>query len=307
MKKTYHLCLSAGDEVMFRDLEDYYRGFNCFALALYKTDSIGLVESFMSTHAHKLIQTHHPKEFMFSFRNPYAKYFNWTYGRSGRLGEGMHFTLEVVGHHHTIAAASYILRNALHHGIAPLPYAYPHCSANAIFRKEMGKFYEEALLPPKSYSRFLGRYAEYPDSYKMTESGVFTRESVLDIPQMESLYGTPRAFNFYMSRKSSEEWEAEQMRDANDLPPINLAAIERGINLHNDSRMIIFENGKADYRKISDIELCTELDTLARNRYGVRSVYGISSTEKQIIAEDLYRNRHLSESQIRRCLAFPKR
>ena len=111
MKKTYHLCLSAGDEVMFRDLEDYYRGFNCFALALYKTDSIGLVESFMSTHAHKLIQTHHPKEFMFSFRNPYAKYFNWKYGRSGRLGEGMHFTLEVVGHHHTIAAASYILRN----------------------------------------------------------------------------------------------------------------------------------------------------------------------------------------------------
>ena len=78
-------------------------------------------------------------------------------------------------------------------------------------------------------------------------------------------------------------------------------------DLINDINLIIFENGKADYRKISDIELCTELDTLARNRYGVRSVYGISSTEKQIIAEDLYRNRHLSESQIRRCLAFPKR
>ena len=50
MKKTYHLCLSAGDEIMFRDLEDYNRGFNCFALALYKTGSTGLVESFMSTH-----------------------------------------------------------------------------------------------------------------------------------------------------------------------------------------------------------------------------------------------------------------
>ena len=37
MKKTYHLCLSAGDEVMFRDQEDYNRGFNCFALALHKT------------------------------------------------------------------------------------------------------------------------------------------------------------------------------------------------------------------------------------------------------------------------------
>ena len=70
MKKTYHLCLSAGDEVMFRDLEDYHRGFNCFAVALYKTDSVGLVESFMATHTHQMVQTQVPKELMFSFRNP---------------------------------------------------------------------------------------------------------------------------------------------------------------------------------------------------------------------------------------------
>ena len=81
MKKTYHLCLSAGDEVMFRDLEDYHRGFNCFAVALHKTDSVGLVESFMATHTHQMVQTHAPKDFMFCFRNPYAKYFNNKYCR----------------------------------------------------------------------------------------------------------------------------------------------------------------------------------------------------------------------------------
>ena len=286
MKKTYHLCLSAGDEVMFRDLEDYHRGFNCFAVALHKTDSVGLVESFMATHTHQMVQTHAPKDFMFSFRNPYAKYFNNKYGRSGKLGEEIHFTLEVVGYHHTVAAASYILRNPLHHGVAPIPYAYPHCSANAIFRKEMGKFHQDPLLHARYHSRFIGRYAEYPDSYKMTESGVFTRESVLDIPQMETLYGSPRAFNYYMSRKSSEEWEAEQQ--------------------HEKDRMLVFENGKADYRKVSDIELCTELDQLARTRYGRQSVYQVSLKEKQGIAEHLYRVRHLSESQIRRCLVLPK-
>ena len=37
---------------MFRDPEDYNRGFNCFAIALYKTGSTGLVESFMATHCH---------------------------------------------------------------------------------------------------------------------------------------------------------------------------------------------------------------------------------------------------------------
>ena len=85
MKKTYHLCLSAGNEVMFRDLEDYHRGFNCFASALYKTESTGLVESFMSTHTHQLVQTRCPEEFMYNFRQPYSMYFNRKYHRKGRL------------------------------------------------------------------------------------------------------------------------------------------------------------------------------------------------------------------------------
>ena len=98
MKKTYHLCLSAGNEVMFRDLEDYNRGFNCFALALYKTGSTGLVESFMSTHTHQLVQTTDPDELMYNFRLPYSMYFNHKYHRSGKLGEQVHFTLDVVGY-----------------------------------------------------------------------------------------------------------------------------------------------------------------------------------------------------------------
>ena len=156
MKKTYHLCLSAGDEVMFRDLEDYHRGFNCFALALYKTDSTGLVESIMSTHVHQLVQTHDPDVFMFCFRNPYSKYFNRKYLRLGSLGEKDFFSLEVVGYHHTLAAASYVLRNAVHHGVAPIPYAYPHNSSNAIFRKDMGKFLSEPLIGKKQYLKLNG-------------------------------------------------------------------------------------------------------------------------------------------------------
>ena len=306
MKKTYHLCLSAGDEAMFRDLEDYHKGFNYFALALHKTGSTGLVESFMSTHTHQLVQTTDPDEFMHCFRQPYSMYFNHKYHRSGKLGENVHFTMEVVGYYHKIAAASYVLRNALHHGVAPLPYAYPHCSANSIFRKEMGKFLDENILPEKHHSKFLSRRAEYPSSYKMSESGIFLRETVLDIPQVENLFVTPRAFNFYMSRKSSEEWEAEQSKDGNGMSAINISAIEKGVPIHSIERMLVFENGKADYRKISDIELCTSLDDLVRKQYGQPSVYMLSEMQKQTIAEDLYRRLHIGESQIRRCLAFPK-
>lgn len=291
---------------MFRDLEDYHKGFNYFALALHKTGSTGLAEAFMATHTHQVIQSDQPAEFMYHFRRPYSLYFNHKYKRSGKLGESAHFSMEVIGHNHRLAALSYTLRNALHHGVAPIPYAYPHCSANAFFRREMGKFIDEKTLPHSAIYNHIGRSVRCPDSYRMSESGVFLRESVLDVPQVENLFVTPRAFNYYMTRKSSEEWEKEQAKDGNGLAPVNILSIENGILLHEPDKMLIFESGKADYRKITDIELCTQLDELARSCYGRHSVYQLSLAEKTKIAEELYRKHHLSESQIRRCLAFPK-
>lgn len=289
---------------MFRDTEDYNRGFNCFAIALHQTDSTGLCESFMSTHTHQMLQTNTPAGFMHCFRKSYSMYFNNKYQRTGKLGERHHFCMEINGYHHLIAAMSYTMRNAVHHGIAPIPYSYPHCSANAIFRKEMGKHVDDGLLSEKSYYRHISRRASVPSNYKMNKNGVFIRESVLDIPQVENLFVTPRAFNYYMSRKSSEEWEAEQQRDGNNRSIINLFSIERGITLQDINQMVLNEAGKSDYRKISDIELCTELDALARDKYGRHSVYQLTDKEKIQIAENLYNNRHINEKQIRRALAM---
>ena len=304
MKKTYHLCLSGGDEVLFRDQEDYDRGFNCFALALYRTGSTGLVESFMSTHCHLIADTENPYELMYSMRMPYAKFFNYKYGRQGRLGEKNHFQIDIVGFHHKLSAICYTLRNAVHHGVVPIPYAYNNSTTNSIFKQAMGKDSPITTLPQKSFYRHIGKRAEYPDSYKMNSSGVFVRESVLDIAQVENMFGTPRAFDYYMGRKTSEEWTKEQARDNNNLPPITLGDIENGIPMHSLNQMLIYENGKADYRKMSDIKLCHMIDKQMLPQLGVASVYQLSLVEKRRIAEDLYRKLHLGETQIRRCLAL---
>ena len=304
MKKTYHLCLSAGDEIMFRDLEDYNRGFNCFALALYKSNSTGLVESFMSNHFHLMIQTEDPKEFMYNMRQPYSKYFNRKYCRNGRLGEKHHFQLEISGLHHHLAAMSYTLRNALHHGVSPIPYAYPHSSVNSIFRKEMGKTSVERLIPQKSYYKYIGRRAEYPSSYKMNKNGLFLRESVLDIAQVENMFVTPRSFDYYMGRKTSEDWQKEQSKDNLQIPPVRLEDIEAGARMQTLEAMMINENGKGNYRKISDIDLCIEIDQLILPEFGKGSVYLLSDQEKRKIAELLYRKYHINEMQIRRCLVY---
>ena len=304
MKKTYHLCISAGNEVMFRDLEDYNRGFNCFALALHKTGSTGIVESFMSTHCHLMAETEDPEGLIYNMRMPYSKLFNNKYSRKGRLGEQHHFQIEAVGFHHRLAAICYTLRNAVHHGVAPIPYAYPHSSANSIFRSFMGKAPVTDLLPEKSYYRHIGKRAEYPDSYKMNKDGLFIRETVLDITQVENLFVTPRAYDYYMNRKSSEEWEKEQTKDENGTAPITLSRIEQGINIHTLGQMLVFENGKADYRKMSDIDLCQLIDTEILTGYGRTSVYELGFREKQEIAQMLYRRLHLGQDQIRRCLAM---
>ena len=304
MKKTYHLCLSAGEEIMFRDLEDYNRGFNCFALALYRSNSTGLVESFMSNHFHLMIQTEDPKEFMYNMRQPYSKYFNRKYCRNGRLGEKHHFQLEISGLHHHLAAMSYTLRNALHHGVSPIPYAYPHSSVNSIFRKEMGKTSDERLIPQKSYYRYIGRRAEYPSSYKMNKNGLFLRESVLDIAQVENMFVTPRSFDYYMGRKTSEEWQKEQSKDNLQIPPVRLEDIEAGARMQTLEAMMINENGKGNYRKISDIDLCIEIDQFILPEFGKGSVYLLSDQEKRKIAELLYRKYLIKETQIRRCLVY---
>ena len=304
MKKTYHLCLSGGDEVLFRDQEDYNRGFNCFALALYKTGSTGLVESFMSTHCHLMAETDDPYGLMYSMRMPYSKFFNYKYGREGRLGEKHHFQIDIVGFNHKLSAVCYTLRNAVHHGVVPIPYAYNNSTTNSIFKREMGKQSPIITLPQKSFYRYIGKRAEYPDSYRMDSSGLFIRESVLDIAQVENMFGTPRAFDYYMGRKTSEEWTKEQARDNNNLPPVTLSDIENGIMMHSLNQMLMYENGKADYRKISDIELCTLIDKKILPQHGVASIYQLPLEEKRKIAEDLYCRRHIGEAQIRRCLAL---
>ena len=304
MKKTYHLCLSAGNETLFRDEEDYNRGFNSLALALYKTNSTGLVESFQSTHFHLVVQSENPADMMYAMRQSYSKYFNRRYQRSGRLGEKHHFQLEISGLHHHLAAMTYVLRNALHHGLVPIPYAYPHCTVNAIFRKEMGKTHIEKELNQNSFYRFVGRKAEWPSHYRMNDKGLFLRESVLDIVQVENMYATPRAFNYYMSRKSGEEWEKEQEKDNIGASPIRLEDIEQGINGQTKEKMLIYESGRSDYRKISDIDLCHEIDRNIIPKYGKGSVYHLSRTEKEQIGEFLFRTFRIGEAQIRRCLAF---
>ena len=289
---------------MFRDIEDYNRGFNIFALALHKTSSTGLVESFMSNHVHMLVQTDNPDQFMNAFRMPYTKYFNHRHKRTGSLGEKHHFRLEVKGLHHHLITISYILRNALHHGVAPIPYAYPHSSVNVIFQKEMGKSPIKETIPSNRFYRYIGRHQSFPESYKMTTDGVFLRESVLDIPQVENMFVTPRNFDYYMSRRTTEDWIKEQEKDHNNAAPITLSLIESKVSMNSLEEMLTLESGRSDYYRISDIDLCRKIDEIVREQLHKSSIYNLTQEEKTNLARQIRNNYHPSNAQLTRCLAL---
>jgi hypothetical protein len=241
---------------------------------------------------------------MGAYRMPYAKYFNHKYGRTGSIGEPVHFSTEIEGLHHLLAAMSYILRNGLHHGLVPIAYGYPHCSINAIFQKEMGKSPRQDLIPQSSFYRHIGRNASFPERYKMSSSGLFLRESVLDIAQVENMFATPRAFDFYMNRKTSEDWIKEQGKDGNEADLVTLELIESKVQLTSIKDMLVFESGRSDYRRISDIELCLEIDKITREHFKKPSIYALTLEEKMKIARHLREKYHTSSAQLSRCLLF---
>lgn len=303
MRKPYHICMSGGDELICRTDEDYFRLFNCIAIAAFETDTILLADAEMSTHTHIGVRTENPYEMIERAWLLYMRFFNNKYRRQGRLGERSPFVMELDGLHHILAAICYILRNPLHHGLSLTPFGYAHSSANTYFSKELGKFNHEELLTEKHSRRYLPRLNDYPSGYKMTKSGIYLRDSVIDTAEVENMFVTPRSFLYYMNRISGEEWRKEQEKDENQHPPVTLGVIEHGINLQSVDRMLANESGRFKYRSLSDIDLCTIIDTELVPNIGRMSVYELTSSERDKIMRHICHTYSVSEEQARRCLA----
>lgn len=284
---------------MCRNDRDYIHSNNCLCLAAHKTDSSLLAYNIMSNHTHIGVRTEDPYAFMKAYRYPYNRYFNQKYGRKGMLGEKDFFLSEINGLYHLLAVISYILRNALHHGVAATPFGYRYSSISALFRKELGYIDEPELMPKKSQYLYLPGNDALPDGYKMDASGLILPQSVIDVADVEHQFSTARTFLYYMNRLSGEAWEKEQLQDAVNIPPVTLEQIECSVRYQDLKTMLGNEHGRANYNAKSDIQICDIIDKLS----GARSVYEISQREIEHIAKYLRANCHVPQDQANRCLA----
>lgn len=304
---TFHLCYTSHDEVMFRNENDMNTAFNCLCSALCKTDSTCYAYANMSDHHHGCYSTKKPGELMRTARESYTKYFNNKYFRSGSLGDKGLFMQEVQGLKHFIAATSYVIKNAPHHGVASSPFEYPYSSGNAYFRKELGKNREgEIYLTRDQIKAVLPRRASFNPEWMMGIDGVFLPETVLDVKMVEQAFGTVQAFNYYMGRKSGEDWQKEQ-EEENGSMPFSLENVEALWLGHNSVPVAeLLRNEKARFvnGSITDLELCKIIDEQLVPSYDRKSVYHLSKQEKTEISNLLYKEYHAGVKQIKRCLVI---
>lgn len=302
MHKSYHVCVSSPDEVMFRSEKDYARVSNCLALSLHSMDSRLLADSFMSNHYHLAVISDDLGEFVKSFRESYGKYFNYTYGRKGFLGDSHYFSIELCGLYHTLSAIDYILRNPVHHGVCVTPFEYEYNSSKCYFKKELGYNHKYHFLDNETdIKKFLPVNRSLPEGYRMNESGIIVQEQYIESSIVEKMYASSRSYLFRMNRKSNEEWLEEQKKDGNESEPVTLEMIEEGTKL---SVIDMMRNEKriGAKNRISDLEVCKIIDGIYVPRFRKRSYLFLSDREKEIIWNDLRMKYLASDSQIKRCL-----
>lgn len=304
MKKTYHFCWSAGNEIMFRSRRDYIHGIICLYIAAYESGSILLAYCLMSNHIHICVRTENKKAFIKAFRYSYTRYFNSRYRRRGRIGERHFFSIEIRGLYHLLAAISYILRNPVHHGLCLTPFGYEFSSARAIFRDEMGYALEARPASRKKHHDHIPDRHKLPAHVLMDPEGLIMPESIIDTADLEHQYSSVRAYQYYMNRMSAEEWEKKQAEDNNDSPPIRLEDIENGVNGANMKDMLTNMTSRTHHKGIGDIELCDIIDTEVAARYGNETIYTIPLSSLISIADMLKHQYRIPKDRISRCLAF---
>lgn len=303
MKRLYHWCISSPNEVLFRDEEDIKVGVNCYALTLFHTGSDSLSDSFMSNHIHTMIFTNDIRKFGCSMKSRYSIYFQNKYHTNSICERASVFYSVIDGLRHRIAAISYVNRNGLHHGQSSTAFGYPHSSVNLFYRKELGKTVSDGpLLSGSDIAIHLPRHSSFPDNYMMDRTGMIIRESFTQIQQVEIMYGSARAFLYYMNRLSTDSWKNEQMEDDNGSEPVTLNTVEFNTTNATIEKLHINEQGKCSNNRMTDIEICKIIDRYYVPKYKKESVYHLSESEKKTIANEIYYRYHISGTQIIRCL-----
>jgi len=307
MKRLFHVCITFHKEVITRNRDDVNMITNLLGLSAFRTGSDILVDSIMSSHIHFISASESPESQARGFHMSLSRWFNHKYDRKGPFGEASCFILELDGLNHIVTCMCYVLKNGVHHFQAPTAFAYKDCTAPYMFMKELGREpYANPIISRNELKHFFPTGCDFPDHFATDRNGMLLRTSFEEILRAEGYFGKVNNFLHKMARSPADKkWKEEQETDGCGGRPITLSGLEPGYDQNDISKMETMGDGY--YYKpgvLSDMDVCQLIDSTFLPSYHVRSVYGLSSGQKQKIARTLKYDFHLPERQIDRCLAM---
>jgi len=307
MKKLFHVVITSHKLVIFRDEEDFLRCINCIGLICIRTGSRIDAFSLQSDHIHFTIMTDDLKRFVCLLRIAFSKYFNYKYSREGAVGDYPCFFLEIDGLYHTLAADSYVLRNALHHGVVIDVFGYEFNSSKCYFQEETGnRWLSNIDFSKYGKNQLLPKNCKIDPSFFMNKQGMIDYKFFVDARVVERNYSTVRSFRYHMNRYTSEEWKQEQERDKNDCPIITLNTIELpySYDTRKIDKMLANEKRKSKDSRLLDIDVCQLIDNNYVKKMKVDSFALLTPDQKRAIADDISRKHYVSLKRCYRCLEY---
>lgn len=213
----YHLCTEAMKRcLMFRDNEDYVVGVNYLAVSKLEYGLDILAFCLMSNHLHIVARGTHEtvKKFTTSFKRRYSMWITRKYGELKSLKNVKVFVKEIGDDNYLKQVIAYVLRNPVAAGLNVSPFQYIWSSAGCYFARigddmEVIKTTASSVLSQNSVRCILKSKSSIPRAISFVNRQIVDMRSFVDYAYTESIFRTPKALMFYMSKDNDSSLELE--------------------------------------------------------------------------------------------------
>lgn len=282
MKNFHHLC-SKGNNVLFRDNQDFIYFVNKFAIAVtsYKINVLAMTT--MSTHFHTIIfdaDNTQLDQLILKLKRVYAIYYKNKYGFGLKNMIEMTYR-EFSGNMSLETEMLYVLRNPMHHYVMSSPFNYTFSSAYSLYQEELtdknvlenylSQYRTPKQLSNREFKSIFG--VEHAAEYlKIDTKGMITFDSFINRKLARSVWSN---FKFFMNGIIS------------NVKDVSSQVIDQDVlDMKSDT--------------MSDFEVCKIIDDKAA-ALGLKSFHFFSHEQLEIVISILNRH-HIPKSQIARCL-----
>ncbi|MFA6676303.1 MAG: hypothetical protein WCS34_01755 [Bacteroidales bacterium] len=221
-KKVFYLTLRGHrGYTMFREISDFKKMINVLLIGADIKNTDLHAYTLLENHYHLMISSYDKSKYETYIRMSYTKYFNNKYGEKGTVGERDFNCVEIKNEEQFLDKLSYILRNAVRHGLCDSALSYTWCSARIYFNDKClidvenkpynkifsvtDNYFVKILKNEEDKKRFLPQGIKLSNKLLMTNTGYILPQSGVKQDLVKSFFKNKKElYEFYMTALPTE-------------------------------------------------------------------------------------------------------